>query len=60
MYGVSAGSQAFAVDAKSGREIWKTAIQEKTPSMNSRGVAYYSSTGHRSKYFLAMVPTSLH
>jgi quinoprotein glucose dehydrogenase len=51
MYGVSAGSQAFAVDAKSGREIWKTTIQEKTPSMNSRGVAFYSSPGQRSKIF---------
>jgi len=51
MYGVSAGSQAFALDAKSGREIWKTAIQEKTPNMNSRGVAFYSSRGHRSKIF---------
>ena len=51
MYGVSAGSQAFAVDAKSGREIWKTTIQEKTPSMNSRGVAFYSSPGKRSKIF---------
>ena len=51
MYGVSAGSQAFALDAKSGREIWKTNIQEKTPSMNSRGVAFYSSPGHRSKIF---------
>lgn len=51
MYGVSAGSQAFAVDAKSGREIWKTAIQEKTPSMNSRGVAFYSAPGQRSKIF---------
>lgn len=51
MYGVSAGSQAFAIDASSGREIWKTTIQEKTPSMNSRGVAFYSSPGHRSKIF---------
>ena len=51
MYGVSAGSQAFAIDASSGREIWKTNIQEKTPSMNSRGVAFYSAPGHRSKIF---------
>jgi len=51
MYGVSAGSQAFAIDAKSGREIWKTNIREKTPNMTSRGVAFYSSPGHRSKIF---------
>ncbi len=51
MYGVSAGSQAFAIDASNGREIWKTNIQEKTPSMNSRGVVFYSSPGHRSKIF---------
>lgn len=31
MYGVSAGSQAFAIDASNGREIWKTNIQEKLP-----------------------------
>lgn len=51
MYGVSAGSQAFALDAKSGREIWKTSIQEKTPNMTSRGVAFYSAPGQRSKIF---------
>ena len=51
MYGVSAGSQAFALDAKSGREVWKTNIQEKTPNMTSRGVAFYSSPGQRVKIF---------
>jgi quinoprotein glucose dehydrogenase len=51
MYGVSAGSQAFALDASNGREIWKTAIREKTPNMTSRGVAFYSSPAHSSKIF---------
>jgi len=51
MYGVSAGSQAFAINASNGQEIWKTSIQEKTPNMTSRGVAYYSYPGKRSKIF---------
>ena len=51
LYGVSAGSQAFALDASNGREIWKTDIHEKTPNMTSRGVAFYSSSEHRSKVF---------
>lgn len=42
MYGVSAGSQAFALDAASGKELWKTALSDKTFSMTSRGVSYWS------------------
>lgn len=29
MYGVSAASQAFAIDAATGKEIWKTNFEEK-------------------------------
>ncbi|HOY16364.1 MAG TPA: PQQ-binding-like beta-propeller repeat protein [Haliscomenobacter sp.] len=42
MYGVSAGSQAFALDAASGKELWKTTLNDKTFSMTSRGVSYWS------------------
>jgi quinoprotein glucose dehydrogenase len=42
MYGVSAGSQAFALDAATGREIWKSKLQDKTFSMTSRGVSYWT------------------
>ncbi|MBC7890669.1 MAG: PQQ-binding-like beta-propeller repeat protein, partial [Sphingobacteriaceae bacterium] len=30
LYGVSAGSQAFAIDATTGKEIWKTALNDDT------------------------------
>ncbi len=42
MYGVSAGSQAFALDASTGKELWKTSLQDKTFSMTSRGVTYWT------------------
>lgn len=51
LYGVSAGSQAFALDAQSGREIWKTTIRENTPAMSSRGVAYYAPINHSAVVF---------
>ena len=42
MYGVSAGSQAFALDAATGRELWKTNLKDNTFNMTSRGVTYWS------------------
>jgi quinoprotein glucose dehydrogenase len=51
LYGVSAGSQAFALDAKSGQELWKTSIKEKTPAMSSRGVAFYPSSNQSPRIF---------
>lgn len=42
LYGVSAGSQAFAVDAKTGKERWKTALNDETFKMTSRGVTYWT------------------
>ena len=36
MYGVSAGSQAFAVDATTGKELWQTHLADKTFNMTSR------------------------
>ncbi len=50
MYGVSANTQAFALDAKSGVELWKTHIQVKTNSTTSRGVSYWSQ-GKKSRIF---------
>lgn len=52
MYGVSAGSQAFALDAATGQELWKTNLQDKTFSMTSRGVTYWTD-GKESRIFFA-------
>ena len=41
LYGVSAGSQAFAIDAADGTELWKTSFTDDTYAMTSRGVTYY-------------------
>jgi quinoprotein glucose dehydrogenase len=50
LYGVSAGSQAFALNAKTGKEIWKTDIQNKTFNMTSRGLTYWTD-GKESRIF---------
>jgi quinoprotein glucose dehydrogenase len=41
----SAGSQAFAVQADNGKELWKTIISDETFSMTSRGVTYFANEG---------------
>ncbi|SEJ29162.1 quinoprotein glucose dehydrogenase [Dyadobacter koreensis] len=47
MYGVSAGTQAFAIDASSGKEIWKTNLKDNGGT-TSRGVTYWAGkTGER-------------
>ena len=51
LYGVSAGSQAFAVDASNGREIWKTNFADDTYSMTSRGVTYYADKNKKIIFF---------
>lgn len=51
LYGVSAGSQAFAVDAANGKEIWKTAFTDETSSMTSRGVTYYADANSKIIFF---------
>ena len=51
LYGVSAGSQAFAVDASNGREIWKTGFDDDTYSMTSRGVTYYADRNKKVIFF---------
>ncbi|WP_390890891.1 outer membrane protein assembly factor BamB family protein [Emticicia fluvialis] len=52
LYGVSAGAQAFAVDAATGREIWKTRLNDDTFNMTSRGVTYWSD-GKEARIFFA-------
>ncbi|GAB3790727.1 hypothetical protein GCM10028818_61270 [Spirosoma horti] len=52
LYGVSAGSQAFALDAATGKEIWKTAFTDDTFAMNSRGVTYWTD-GREARIFFA-------
>ncbi|GAA4413006.1 hypothetical protein GCM10023187_40790 [Nibrella viscosa] len=52
LYGVSAGSQAFALDAATGRELWKTAFTDETFSMTSRGVTHWTD-GKASRIFFA-------
>jgi len=50
LYGVSAGTQAFAVDAATGKEIWKTNLSETGGSI-SRGVSYWTD-GKKARIFL--------
>jgi quinoprotein glucose dehydrogenase len=52
LYGVSAGSQAFALDAATGKELWKTSLGEKNFNMNSRGVTFWSND-KEARIFLA-------
>ncbi|GGM80062.1 quinoprotein glucose dehydrogenase [Dyadobacter beijingensis] len=50
LYGVSAGIQAFAVDAATGREIWKTNLQDNGGTL-SRGVTYWSDGREKRIFF---------
>ncbi len=52
MYGVSAGSQAFAVNAATGQELWKTNLKDTTFNMTSRGVTYWTD-GKEARIFFA-------
>ena len=47
LYGVSAGTQAFALDAATGRERWKTHVRDNA-STTSRGVTYWTD-GHQNQ-----------
>ena len=51
LYGVSAGSQAFALNAATGQEIWKTSFSSPTHTMTSRGVTYYQSNDSARIFF---------
>ncbi|HEY1053660.1 MAG TPA: PQQ-binding-like beta-propeller repeat protein, partial [Emticicia sp.] len=52
LYGVSAGSQAFALEAATGKEIWKTRLNDDTFNMTSRGVTYWTD-GNEARIFFA-------
>jgi len=52
LYGVSAGSQAFALDAATGKAIWRTALNDDTFAMNSRGLSYWTN-GREARIFFA-------
>ena len=41
LYGVSAGTQAFALDARTGKEIWRTSLTDNAGT-TSRGVTYWA------------------
>lgn len=50
LYGVSANTQAFALDATTGRELWKTNVTE-TEGTTSRGVSYWAEGGEKTIFF---------
>lgn len=50
LFGVSAGTQAFAIDAASGRELWKTNITDNGGT-TSRGVTYWSDGREKRIFF---------
>jgi quinoprotein glucose dehydrogenase len=50
LYGVSAGIQAFAIHAATGKEIWKTNIDESGGTL-SRGLTYWSDNHSRRIFF---------
>lgn len=51
LYGVSAGTQAFALNAATGQQIWKTDITDNGGT-TSRGVTYWSD-GRENRIFFA-------
>lgn len=50
LYGVSAGTQAFAVNAITGKEIWKTTFTDNGGT-TSRGVTYWSDNENKRIFF---------
>ncbi|MDQ6479027.1 PQQ-binding-like beta-propeller repeat protein [Dyadobacter sp. LHD-138] len=50
LYGVSAGTQAFAVHAATGKEIWKTTFTDNGGT-TSRGVTYWSDNKTKRIFF---------
>jgi quinoprotein glucose dehydrogenase len=49
LYGVSANTQAFALDAATGKEIWKSNLTE-TEGTTSRGVTYWTDGKHKTVF----------
>ncbi|NIJ51923.1 outer membrane protein assembly factor BamB family protein [Dyadobacter arcticus] len=50
LYGVSADIQAFAIDAATGKEIWKTNVSENGGTL-SRGVTYWTDGQSKRIFF---------
>jgi quinoprotein glucose dehydrogenase len=50
LYGVSASTQAFALNAATGQEIWKTNLTDNEGT-TSRGVTYWSGNGEKRIFF---------
>lgn len=50
LYGVSADIQAFAIDAYTGKEIWKTQLSENQGTL-SRGVTYWADGEDKRIFF---------
>ncbi len=50
LYGVSAAIQVFAVDAGTGKELWKTNIIDNAGTL-SRGITYYADSSTRRVFF---------
>jgi len=50
LYGVSANTQAFAINAVTGKEIWKTALTDNGGT-TSRGVTYWSDKQEKRIFF---------
>ncbi|ARK13791.1 PQQ-binding-like beta-propeller repeat protein [Fibrella sp. ES10-3-2-2] len=50
LYGVSASTQAFAIDAATGKEIWKTNLPD-TDGTTSRGVTYWAAGADERIFF---------
>lgn len=50
LYGVSAKTQVFALDAATGKELWKTNIKDNGRT-TSRGVTYYSNSKDKRIFF---------
>ncbi|MFT3935229.1 MAG: PQQ-binding-like beta-propeller repeat protein [Chitinophagaceae bacterium] len=50
LYGVSAGIQVFALDAGSGKELWKTAVADNGGTL-SRGITYFNDKVYKRVFF---------
>jgi quinoprotein glucose dehydrogenase len=50
LYGVSANTQAFAIDAATGEELWKTQVKDNGGT-TSRGVTYWEKDGDERIFF---------
>ncbi len=50
LYGVSANTQAFALNAANGKELWKTSLDDNGGT-TSRGVTYFADSGSKRIFF---------